>query len=146
MSVCRLMRVRARLKYYIEPRSIAHPLLSLARLSHFIRVYSVFNVGNHVKPGSFKTRPSRPIRCDVRVCQYAKVCLIRSSTLRSVNKRILKFLAFLFFQISIIFRFFSARKDCQKYIYFQHLHPVLVKIRLIISTENICYCLFLQLW
>jgi len=56
-----------------------------------------------------------------RVCQYAKVYLIRSSTSGSVNKTILRLLAFLFFWISFIFRFFSARKDCQKYIYFQFL-------------------------
>ena len=35
------------------------------------------------------------------MCQYAKVCLIRSSTLRSVNKKILRLLAFLFLKISL---------------------------------------------
>ena len=81
--------------------------------------------------------------CIARVCQYAKIFLIRSSTLGKVNKRILRYLAFLFFQILFIFPFFSARKDWQKYIYFQHLHLDLVKIRHMISTEKISFCLFL---
>ena len=80
--------------------------------------------------------------CCIRVCQYVKVFLIGSSTSGSVNKKILRLIAFLFFQISFIFFSFSARKDCQKYMYFQHLYPVLVQIRFITFIEKNCYCFF----
>ena len=53
------------------------------------------------------------------------------------------FSVFVFFQISFIFRFFSARKDWQKYIYFQYLHLDLMKIRHMISKEKISFFLFL---
>ena len=42
---------------------------------------------------------------------------------------------FIFF-ISIIFRFFSACKNCQKCIYFQRLHPILLKMRLKNHLKN----------
>ena len=42
----------------------------------------------------------------VRMCQYAKVCLIISSTSGSVNKTILRLLVSLFFKISFFFCFF----------------------------------------
>ena len=53
-----------------------------------------------------------------RVCHYAKGLLISSSSSGNMKSLITKHLPFLFFSISVIFRFFSACKDCQKYIYF----------------------------
>ena len=91
--------------------------------------------------GQFSVRPSVS-----RVCQYIKGLLISSSSSVSVKTLITRHLSFLFFSISIIFRFFSASKDCQKYIYFQRLYPVLLKMRLIYHSKNyvfFCYYFFL---
>ena len=63
------------------------------------------------------TKTSRTI-CYVWVCQYAKGLLISSSSSENMKILITGHLAFLFFLISIIFRFFSTYKDHQKYIYF----------------------------
>ena len=45
-------------------------------------------------------------QCNSRVCQYAKGFLIRWSSSGIVGALILRYLPFLFFQISFIFRFF----------------------------------------
>ena len=67
-------------------------------------------------------------------CVKKKVSLIRSTS-KCIKKRILRLLAFLFFQISVVFHFFSAGKDLPKYIYFQNLHLVLLKIKPKTSTR-----------
>ena len=88
------------------------------------------------KNAHFRTFSTRsPLRTN-RVCQYAKGLLISSSSSGSMKTLISRHSLFLFFSISIIFRFFSACKDCQIYIYFQRLHPVLLKIRLINHFQN----------
>ena len=56
------------------------------------------------------------VACISWVCQYAKGFLIRLLTSRSL----------IFCQISSFL--LSSKKDWQKYIYFQHLHLVLLKI------------------
>ena len=75
------------------------------------------------------------IRRHIRVCQYAKGLLISSSSSGNMKSLITRHLPLLFF-FNFIFRFFSACKDCQKYMYFQRLYPVLLKMRLICHLKN----------